>query len=218
MYVALKYFVLLKGVCGGATICHGVGPCTKDRGDADGGACQKVRELCDSQGINLAPFAFDVMLRALNPQLVGAQPGGGNGKAAGGDVQAGSPVRLGDTHGKWPVKENKSVLWGEDGELWLMRQLIMWGSNTCDNPRKKAHMNKELVAAMEREFGLAVDCNRVKNKQRDLEETFQNYEKVCKTRKSHGIPRCGTSFNARTPTKRWILKATKGCILQRNTN
>ena len=62
------------------------------------------------------------------------------------------------------MKKNKSGTWGEDGEIWLMRRLIEWGSNTCDNPREKTQMNKDLVAAMQREFRLTVDCNCVKYK------------------------------------------------------
>ena len=108
----------------------------------------------------------------------GLLSGQARGCVMGGQAQA--RVRLGDTPGRWPVKKNKSVTWGEDGELWLMRQLVEWGSNTCD-AREKAQMNKDLVAAMQTEFGLTVDGNCVKNKQRDLEDTFQNYEKVRKS-------------------------------------
>ena len=41
-------------------------------------------------------------------------------------------------------------------------------------------MNKDLVVAIQSEFGMTVDCKCVKNKWRDLEETFQMYEKVRK--------------------------------------
>ena len=140
---------------------------------------QKVVELIHAEGLSLDPSAVDVIMAALNPCLVQKSGAERAGKGGGEQDKAGA-VRLGDTPGRWPSKKNKSVTWGEDGELWLMRQLCEWGSNTCDNQREKAQMNKDLVSAMQREFGLSVDGNCVKNKQRDLEDTFQTYEKVRK--------------------------------------
>ena len=142
----------------------------------------KVKQLCDSEGITLPPSAVDVMMRALNPTFMSTPvPQSSGVPESTGREQLPRALRLIDTPGRWPVKRNKSVTWGEDGELWLMRQLVEWGSNTCDNPREKAQMNKDLVAAMQREFGLSVDANCVKNKQRDLEDSFQNFEKVRKS-------------------------------------
>ena len=34
-----------------------------------------------------------------------------------------------------------------------MWKLIKWGSNTCRNAREKEHMIKDLVVAMQTEFG-----------------------------------------------------------------
>ena len=107
------------------------------------------------------PSSLDVIMRAQNPSFMwnDERTRQANGGVAG--VQAPLQIRLGGTTG---VKKNKSVMWGEDVDIWLMQQLIERGISMCHNPREKAQMNKDHVAAMQREFGLTVDGNCVKNK------------------------------------------------------
>ena len=90
-------------------------------------------------------------------------------------------VRLGDTPGKWPMKPNRIMHWGEDGELWLMQSLVDWGYATCDNMRERGQMNKQLVNLLEEHFGVTADAQCIKNKLRDLEDTFKTCEKARKS-------------------------------------
>ena len=89
-------------------------------------------------------------------------------------------VRLGDTPGKWPTKRNRIMQWGEDGELWLMRNLVEWGYSTCENMRERGQMNKKLVSQLQEHFGVVADAQSIKNKLRDLEVAFNTCEKARK--------------------------------------
>ena len=67
-------------------------------------------------------------------------------------------------------------MWEEDGELWLLRNLVEWGSHSTESQREKVQMNKDLVAGMQFHFRIDVDGKCVKNKQQDLEVSF-NFNK-----------------------------------------
>ena len=57
------------------------------------------------------------------------------GRGGGQELEAKSNKRLGGSPRRLLVKKNKRMAWGEDGELWLMRKWIEWGSNTWENSR-----------------------------------------------------------------------------------